>query len=107
MSGVLKIEVMESPELLYQKLQSTSNAAQRSKLQVLWWLKTGKVKTVNALAEWSGHHRITISRWLSQYRQQGLEAMLELKHRSGRPSVMPEAVKDKLMKELAKGHLEK
>ena len=102
MSGILKIEVTESADSLYQKLQTTSNAIQRSKLQILWWLKTEKVKSVGQLSDWSGYHRTTISRWLSCYRQQGLAVMLELKHSSGRPSVMPPEVKERLKAELAK-----
>ncbi|MBW4654593.1 MAG: helix-turn-helix domain-containing protein [Kaiparowitsia implicata GSE-PSE-MK54-09C] len=37
-------------------------------MQVLWWLKTGQATSVEQLAEISGYHRTTVSRWLSQYR---------------------------------------
>ncbi len=102
MAGVLKITIRESADTLYQKLQKASHTIQRSKLQILWWLKTEKVKSVAQISEWSGYHRTTVSRWLSSYRQQGLEAMLEIKDKSGRPSVMPEAVKERLRAELKK-----
>lgn len=102
MSGILKIDIHESVDTLYQQLQVTSHAIQRSKLQILWWLKTEKVTTVGELSEWSGYHRNTISRWLSLYRKQGLSAMLALKRSSGRPSVMPQRVKARLQAELEK-----
>ena len=100
MSGILKIEILESADSLYQKLQHSSHAIQRSKLQILWWLKTEKVNSVGELSAWSGYHRNTISKWLSCYRQQGLQALLELKRSSGRPSVMPKEVKEKLQRAL-------
>lgn len=102
MAGILKIEILESADSLYQQLQSASNIIQRSKLQMLWWLKTQKVNSVSELSALSGYHRNTLSRWLSCYRQQGLSAMLSIKRSSGRPSVMPEEVRTRLQTELAK-----
>lgn len=64
MSGVLKIEIQESAEELKVLLSEQSNAVERSKLQILWWLKQEQVSQVNGLAQLSGHHRITLSRWL-------------------------------------------
>lgn len=100
MVGVLKIEVVESVDNLREKLQKVSDPVQRSKIQILWWLKTNKVKSVAELSAWSGYHRTSISRWLSCYRREGLSGMLVIKRSSGRPSVMPEEVKDKLVSKL-------
>ena len=45
-------------------------------MQVLWWLKTGQAQQVNQLTHLSGYHRTTVSKWLSKYRQAGLDALL-------------------------------
>lgn len=100
MAGILKIEILESADDLYQQLQKASHTIQRSKLQILWWLKTNKVHSVAQLSEWSGYHRTCISRWLSCYRRQGLSTMLAIKRSSGRPSVMPTKIKEKLQDKL-------
>ncbi|PSP01388.1 MAG: hypothetical protein BRC51_13425 [Cyanobacteria bacterium SW_12_48_29] len=43
---------------------------------MLWWLKTGQAQQVNQLTHLSGYHRTTVSKWLSKYRQAGLDALL-------------------------------
>lgn len=100
MAGVLKIEIVESANNLHQKLQEATRPVQRSKIQILWWLKTNKAKSVTELSEWSGYHRTCISRWLSRYRREGLSAMLAIKKSTGRPSVMTREIKNKLVSKL-------
>lgn len=100
MSGVLKINIQESTEELKLLLNQQSSAVERSKLQILWWLKQEQVSQVNELAQLSGYHRITISRWLSRYRQGGLEALLERKPRTGRPRAIDGEVRQQLIQEL-------
>ena len=55
MSGVLHLEVTESADTLEQLLKHQRDAIKRSKVQVLWWLKTGQATQVNELAERSGY----------------------------------------------------
>lgn len=100
MSGVLKINIQASAEELKVLLNQQSSAVERSKLQILWWLKQEQVSQVNELAQLSGYHRITISRWLSRYRQGGLEALLERKPRPGRPRAIDGEVREQLTQEL-------
>lgn len=100
MSGVLKIDISETSEELKAVLNQQQRASQRSKVQVLWWLKTGQATSVDQLAQMSGCHRTTVSRWLSQYRQSGLEALLRVKPRSGRPRTIPSDVLAALKQEL-------
>lgn len=85
MSGILKIDITESAEELKAVLNQQHRATQRSQVQVLWWLKTGRATSVEQLAEISGYHRTTISRWLSRYRQSGLDSLVHVAPRSGRP----------------------
>ena len=84
MSGVVKIAIEESGSYLKTVLDSQRSVSNRSKVQVLWWLKTGAVSSVNQLAEMSGYHRTTVSRWLSHYRRSGLESLLEKHPKTGR-----------------------
>ena len=101
MAGILKIEIAESVESLKQVLQQQQDATQRSKVQVLWWLKTGQANQVNQLADLSGYHRTTVSRWLSQYRQGGLEALLEVHPKPGRPTAIAGDIRKQLEQKLA------
>ena len=86
MAGVVKIDITESAEELQTVMTSQSTASERSKVQVLWWLKTGQVTTVTQAAAQGGHHRTTVSRWLSKYRDGGLEHLLAPPYRPRRIS---------------------
>ena len=101
MAGILKIEIQESAEELKALMEQQQKASQRRKVQVLWWLKTGQSQTVNQLATMGGQHRTTVSRWLSLYRQGGLEALMKIPVRSGRPRRMSDEVLADLQRELA------
>ena len=48
-----------------------------------------------------GRSRITVQRWLSKYRQQGMSGLLEAKKSPGRPKVISEEVRLQLRQELA------
>lgn len=100
MSGVLKITIEESAETLKTLLDKQRDAVSRSKVQVLWWLKIGEVTSVNKLAQVSGYHRTTVSRWLSQYRQGGLEALLAVHPKPGRTPKIRGEIRERLEKEL-------
>jgi len=66
----------------------------------LYLLKTRQAETVGHLSSLTGRHRVTISRWLSQYRQGGLDNLLEIGKSSGRNSLIPELINQKLKQEL-------
>ena len=58
---------------------------------MLYWLKSGQAKAVEDLAILSGHHRTTISRWLSQYRSRVIRELLNIKKSRGRQRrIVPE-----------------
>ena len=101
MAGTIKIDIAESADELQKKLRQAIHPTERGKLQMLWWLKLGKVSTLKEIANWSGYHRTCISRWLSKYRQGGLKTLLERKKSSGRPSVRPPQVRKKLQEALS------
>ena len=100
MSGVVKIEIRETEEELKTLLRKAKDAHSHEKLQVLYWLKTQTVETVLSAALRLGKHRTTVQRWLSSYREGGIEKLLFQKPRSGRPKIMNPETIEKLSKEL-------
>jgi hypothetical protein len=46
MAGRLVLEIAESAEYLEKSLKQAKSAAQKERLQMLWWLKTGQVTQV-------------------------------------------------------------
>jgi transposase len=79
MSGVVKIDIVESEETLKALLLKAEKVEEKEKLQVLYWLKTKTVDSVSAIAVFLGRHRTTVQRWLTSYRQGGLEELLREK----------------------------
>lgn len=100
MSGVVKIEITESAEKLHKLLTQATTAHSQERLQVLYWLKTQKVETVEESAVLLGRHRVTVQRWLSRYRAGGIQGLLEKKKSPGRPKSIPECVVARLKQEL-------
>lgn len=100
MSGVVKIEIVESEVTLKSLLTQTPSALKKEQLQALYWLKSKKVETVEHIASLLGRHRVTVQRWLRQYRQGGLAGLLQEKKSSGRPRVIPEEAVERLLLEL-------
>jgi len=88
MSGKIKIEITESETFLLELLKSEKNAKNQIKLQVLYWRKTRQVESGGHLAGLSGHHQTTISRWLTKYRNGGLEELLGRKEGSGKKGII-------------------
>ena len=97
---MLKIEVAESVDQLKEMLEKQRYDTQRSKVQVLWWLKTGQAQQVNQLTHLSGYHRTTISSWLSKSRQGGLDALLAVRSKPGRPTAITGKIRQQLEREL-------
>ncbi|MEG4352565.1 helix-turn-helix domain-containing protein [Microcoleus sp. LAD1_D3] len=100
MSGVVKIDIRETEEELKALLRREKNAHRHEKLQVLYGLKTQTVETVLSAAVRLGKHRTTVQRWLSSYREGGIEELLLQKPRSGRPRIMNPETVERLSKEL-------
>lgn len=100
MSGIVKIEITESPETLKKLLAQQKTATGKERVQALYLLKTQQVETVQHLAVVLGRHRVTVQRWLSQYRCGGLKKMLEMGKSTGRTALIPEEVVERLKAEL-------
>jgi transposase len=100
-SGVVRIEIVETPEALKDLMRQEKDAVRQEKLLVLYWLKTKMVDSVLSAAVRLGKHRTTIQRWLSSYRTRGIAELLSQKPRSGRPRIMKAEIVEKLEKELS------
>ncbi|MGK7938186.1 MAG: transposase [Xenococcaceae cyanobacterium] len=89
MSGVLKIEIVESEATLKKLLTQQKSAKMVERVQVLYWLKTNQADSVGHLAAMLGRHRTTVSRWLSKYRRGGLKALLTISSSPGITATIP------------------
>ena len=101
MSGVLKIEIVESEATLKKLLTQQKSAKTVERVQVLYWLKTNQANSVGHLAAMLGRHRTTVSRWLSKYRREGLKALLTIESSPGRSAIIPPLAIALLKQELA------
>lgn len=93
--------IQESLATLKARLSTEPKARRKTRLQMLYLLKSGQAATREAVAQLLAVHRHTISRWLETYARAGLEAMLTLKTHPNRPPALPPRVKQALAKQLA------
>src|SRR4028119_2256069 len=100
MSGVLKINIIESPATLKTLLSQQKTATGKERVQALYLLKTAQIETVQHLAVVRGRNRVTVQRWLSQYRNQGLTGLLSVKKSPGRRQIIPDWAVERLKQEL-------
>lgn len=85
MSGVPNINVAESVEDLKSLLKQQVTSLNFAKVQSLYLLKIKEVETVRHLAVLIGRSERTIHRWLSCYREGGIENLLSEPEKLGRP----------------------
>ena len=100
MSSVVKIEIVETVHELRELLRSSETEEVRERIQALYWLKSGQVKTTKAIASLIGKHRVTVSRWLSNYKARGINALLTKGKSSGRKKKLSPSVEASLRQEL-------
>lgn len=100
MSRVLKIEILETVDELRKLLNSTENHKIKERIQTLYWLKSEQVKSENAIANLTGRHRTTISRWLRNYRIGGINALLTKGKSTGRSKKLNPEMEESLKQEL-------
>jgi transposase len=100
MVGLTSVEVKESLEELAAQLRQAKTLKDKERLQVLYWLKQDKPPSISAIAKATGKHRNTLQTWLMQYRNGGVEAMLEVKKSLGGVRVIPQWAEEALAKRL-------
>ncbi len=101
MPRVIKIEITEEASTLKKLLVQQKGKRGFERVQAIYLLKIGQVKTVEHLSVIIGRHRRTLQRWLSQYRSWGLEKMLEVKKNPGKESLIPQWAVERLKAELS------
>ena len=99
-AGKLKIEISESIEILSDLLKQEKDLKKKERIQALYWIKSNLVESVENLAALSRKHRTTVSRWLSSYREGGIETMLDIYKSSGRKPDIPLEIQQALINEL-------
>lgn len=100
MTGRVKLNITESTETLKSLLKQQKTATGKERVQALYLLKTKQVETVQHLASVLGRNRVTVQRWLSRYRQGGLNYLLEVGKSTGRTPLIPESAVERLKQEL-------
>lgn len=100
MAGVTSIDVKESLDDLAEKLRHVETPTAKERLQVLYWLKQDNAPSISAIAKAVGKHRNTVQTWLSNYREGGVKAMLEVKKSPGGVRVIPQWAETALAKRL-------
>jgi transposase len=81
-------------------LSEKKTGKSKERLQVLYWLSSGKSQNVEELAARTGHHRTTVSRWLSIYRKVGMTSLLNIKKSLGRSRKIDREIEKCLVEEL-------
>jgi transposase len=100
MAGVTSVQVKESSEELAEKLRQAKTLQEKERLQVLYWLKQENAPKINAIANSLGKHRGTVQSWLSIYRREGIDLMLEKKSSPGGVRTIPLWAEKALQKRL-------
>ena len=85
MSGVPKIEIIESIPELKDLMKQQKSSLGFAKIQTLYLWKIQAGETVRHLAILIGRGERTIHRWLKLYRQGGIEKLLQESQPTGRP----------------------
>lgn len=89
MVGVTRIKIRETVTELEAMIRQQSDAKLKERLQVLYLLALPDAMSISAIAKVVGRNRGSVQRWLSQYRETGLNGLLETRQSPGRPPVIP------------------
>lgn len=100
MAGVTKVEIAESVEELHELLRKQKTVSSRERIQALYLLKKGQVKTIQDVAVVLGRARVTVQRWLKDYSQSGINSLLSTKKSTGRPPIIKLQAREQLDREL-------
>lgn len=100
MVGVTRIKIRETVAELEALIQQQSNPNLKERLQVLYLLKLPDAMSISAIAKVVGRNRGSVQRWLSQYRETGVNGVLETRQSPGRPQVIPAWAVDSLKRRL-------
>ena len=89
MSGVYQLEIKETATELKELLAIQKTATAKERVQLLYLLKTGHGQTISQTAEMIGRNRVTLHKWIRQYKAGGIGGLLKQKSSPGRPRIIP------------------
>ena len=94
--------INEDLDELQEHLRAERHAERKRRLHLLVLLKTQQVASKKEAARHLAVHRNTITRWLRQYHQLGLDGLLTIKRRGFEPGqrTVPEPVLEALRRQL-------
>lgn len=98
MVGVTHIEIEESVEELEELLRHQKQSRCKERIQALYLIR-GQEMSVSAIAKILRKHRGTVHRWLADYREGGIEAVVEFGTSSGRKRAIPDWAVSSLKKQ--------
>jgi transposase len=101
MANHFNVPIAESLDTLKQLLKTQTTAQGKERLQVLYWLKSGQLKTRQEVSARLDRAESTIYRWLQKYYQGGLNRLLEVKPIPGQRPKIRGAVLEKLKQQLS------
>ncbi len=100
MSGVPNIKIAESVEELKSLMKQQKTPLNYAKVQALYLLKIKAAETVRYLAVIIGRSESTTHAWLQLYREGGLDKLLEIPTKGGRPKKLDVETVAEIQKEL-------
>ncbi len=100
MAGVLKLDIQETIEDLKSLLAKQTTARGRERVQSLYLLKVGQIRTLKELSILLGRDTATIYRWFQKYKSHGLPGMLAVKKGQGRKPAIPPNIIEQLKQKL-------
>jgi transposase len=100
MAGVYKLEIREGAADLKILLHRQKTGSAKERVYLLYLLKSEQVKSVTEAASLLGRHRVTLERWLGQYRQGGMSQLLSPRPSGGRKRHIREEADQKLQARL-------
>ncbi len=101
MANHFNVPIAESLETLKHLLKTQTTAQGKERLQMLYWLKSGQLKTRQQLAHRLDRDESTIYRWLQKYYQGGLVGLLSVKSACGQPPKIQGVALEKLKQRLS------
>ncbi|MBV8886564.1 MAG: helix-turn-helix domain-containing protein [Chroococcidiopsidaceae cyanobacterium CP_BM_RX_35] len=100
MGKIFKLNITQTSAELKTLLRKQTTSRGKERIQALYLLKIGKVKTLKDLAEVLGRDIATLYRWFQKYKLQGLNGLLEVKGGQGKKPVIPQEVMEQLKQRL-------
>lgn len=105
MAGITHIEIKESVEELEALVRQEKNARLKERVQALYLIKAQQLNVcaqlaAEGIAKTLGRHRGTVQRWLADYRNRGIEAVVEFGTSPGRTRIIPNWAVSSLKKQL-------